>query len=149
MTAATRGAILLVDDEEKILKWANWTAYLDMNGKETKSPTLEAFMQETGIEVSYSEDIDDNDSYYAKVGPQLRAGQSIDRDIITMTDWMAARMIGLGWMKKLDHDNLPNVEPAPPVEVTVEPEHDNTRTFSVRLEPHPDPGTQTLQEMNP
>jgi hypothetical protein len=36
-----------------------------------------------------------------------------------------------------------------PVEVTVEPEHDNTRTFSVRLEPHPDPGTQTLQEMNP
>jgi Bacterial Ig domain len=36
-----------------------------------------------------------------------------------------------------------------PVEVTVEPEHDNTRTFSVRLEPHPDPGTQTVQEMNP
>jgi hypothetical protein len=36
-----------------------------------------------------------------------------------------------------------------PVEVTVEPEHDNTRTFSVRPEPHPDPGTQTVQEMNP
>ena len=42
------------------------------------------------------------------------------------------------------------VEPHPsPVEVTVEPEHDTTRTFTVRLEPHPDPGTQTLQEMNP
>jgi hypothetical protein len=36
-----------------------------------------------------------------------------------------------------------------PVEVTVEPEHDNTRTFTVRLEPHPDPGNQTVQEMNP
>jgi hypothetical protein len=36
-----------------------------------------------------------------------------------------------------------------PVEVTVQPGHDNTRTFTVRLEPHPDPGTQTLQEMNP
>jgi len=36
-----------------------------------------------------------------------------------------------------------------PVEVTVEPERDNTRTFTVRLEPHPDPGTQTVQEMNP
>ena len=36
-----------------------------------------------------------------------------------------------------------------PVEVSVEPEHDNTRTFTVRLEPHPDPGNQTLQEMNP
>jgi len=42
------------------------------------------------------------------------------------------------------------VEPHPsPVEVTVEPEHDTTRTFTVRLEPHPDTGTQTLQEMNP
>jgi hypothetical protein len=36
-----------------------------------------------------------------------------------------------------------------PVEVAVEPEHDNTRTFTVRLEPHPDPGNQTVQEMNP
>jgi len=36
-----------------------------------------------------------------------------------------------------------------PVEVTVEPEHDTTRTFTVRLEPHPDPGNQTVQEMNP
>jgi hypothetical protein len=36
-----------------------------------------------------------------------------------------------------------------PVEVTVAPEHDTTRTFSVRLEPHPDPGNQTVQEMNP
>jgi Big-like domain-containing protein len=34
-----------------------------------------------------------------------------------------------------------------PVDVTVEPEHDNTRTYTVRLEPHPDPGTQTVQEM--
>ena len=42
---------------------------------------------ETGIEVFYTEDIDDNDSYYAKVAPQLRAGQSIDRDIFTFTDW--------------------------------------------------------------
>jgi hypothetical protein len=36
-----------------------------------------------------------------------------------------------------------------PVEVTVEPKPDNTRTFTVRLEPHPDPGNQTVQEMNP
>jgi hypothetical protein len=36
-----------------------------------------------------------------------------------------------------------------PVEVSVEPKHDNTRTFTVRLEPHPDPGNQTVQEMNP
>jgi hypothetical protein len=34
-----------------------------------------------------------------------------------------------------------------PVEVTVEYVRDDTRTFSVRLEPHHDPGIQTVQEM--
>ena len=36
-----------------------------------------------------------------------------------------------------------------PVEVTVEPVPDNTRTLAVRLEPHPDPGIQTLEEVTP
>jgi spermidine/putrescine transport system substrate-binding protein len=98
-----------VSDTDKTLKWANWTAYLDMNGKETKSPSLEAFMQQTGIEVSYSEDIDDNDSYYAKVAPQLRADQSIDRDIFTLTDWMAARVIRDQLCQPLELIQMPNV----------------------------------------
>ncbi len=98
-----------VSDTEKILKWANWTAYLDVNNKETRSPTLEAFMKRTGIEVSYSEDVDDNDSYYAKVGPQLRAGQSIDRDIFTLTDWMAARVIRDQLCQPLELIQMPNV----------------------------------------
>jgi len=98
-----------VSDTDKTLKWANWTAYLDMNGKETKSPSLEAFMQKTGIKVTYSEDIDDNDSYYAKVAPQLRAGQSIDRDIFTLTDWMAARVIRDQLCQPLELIQMPNV----------------------------------------
>ncbi len=98
-----------VSDTEKIVKWANWTAYIDMNGKETQSPTLEAFMEQTGIEVSYSEDVDDNDSYYAKVGPQLRAGQSIDRDIFTLTDWMATRVIRDQLCQPLELIQMPNV----------------------------------------
>ena len=98
-----------VSDTEKIVKWANWTAYLDMNGKETKSPTLEAFMEQTGIQVSYTEDVDDNDSYYAKVAPQLRAGQSIDRDIFTLTDWMSGRVIRDQLCQPLELIQLPNV----------------------------------------
>jgi spermidine/putrescine transport system substrate-binding protein len=98
-----------VSDTEKIVKWANWTAYIDMNAKETKSPTLERFMQETGIEVFYTEDIDDNDSYYAKVAPQLRAGQSIDRDIFTFTDWMAGRVIRDQLCQPLELIRMPNV----------------------------------------
>jgi hypothetical protein len=34
-----------------------------------------------------------------------------------------------------------------PVEATVEPAHDSTRSFSVRLEPHPDPGAQSVKEV--
>ena len=34
-----------------------------------------------------------------------------------------------------------------PVEVTVEPVPVNTRTRAVRLEPHPDPGIQTIQTL--
>ncbi|MDR7251796.1 spermidine/putrescine transport system substrate-binding protein [Nocardioides sp. BE266] len=98
-----------VSDSDKTVKWANWTAYLDMNGKETSSPTLEAFMKKTGIQVSYTEDIDDNDSYYAKVAPQLRADQSIDRDIFTLTDWMAARVIRDQLCQPLELIQMPNV----------------------------------------
>ena len=98
-----------LSDSEKIIKWSNWTAYLDVNTKETKSPTLSAFMEQSGIEVSYFEDIDDNDSYYAKVAPQLRAGQSIDRDIFTLTDWMASRVIRDQLCQPVELIQMPNV----------------------------------------
>jgi spermidine/putrescine transport system substrate-binding protein len=98
-----------LSDQEKILKWANWTAYLDVNEKTGKYPTLQRFMEQTGIEVTYSEDIEDNDSYFAKVGPQLRAGQSIDRDLFTLTDWMAARIIREQLCQPLELAQMPNV----------------------------------------
>jgi large repetitive protein len=42
------------------------------------------------------------------------------------------------------------VDPQPgPVEAAVKPVDDGTRTVTVRLEPHPDPGTRRLQEEDP
>jgi len=98
-----------LSEQEKVAKWANWTAYIDTNEKTGKHPTLEAFREQTGIDVPYSEDIEDNDTYYAKIGPQLRAGQSIDRDIITMTDWMVARIIRDQLCQPLELIRMPNV----------------------------------------
>jgi spermidine/putrescine transport system substrate-binding protein len=40
---------------------------------------------------------------------QLAACEPIKRDIIVMTDWMAARMIGLGWIQPLDASKVPNL----------------------------------------
>ena len=73
-------------------------------------PTLEEFEKQTGIKVTYNTDINDNNEFFAKVSNQLGDCQPIGRDIIVMTDWMAGRMIELGWIQKLDHANLPNVD---------------------------------------
>ena len=97
-----------MSDTEKIVHWANWTAYLDYDEETKKYPTLEPFMKETGIEVTYSEDIDDNDSYFNKIAPQLRAGQDIDRDIFVFTDWMANRVIRERLCQPLDLIRMPN-----------------------------------------
>ena len=73
-TGGTASIVLPTDlsETEKVLKWSNWTAYLDMDDDDKRHPTLDAFMKQTGIKVTYSEDIDDNDSYFNKVAPQLR-----------------------------------------------------------------------------
>lgn len=64
------------------VRWANWTAYLDYDEQTTRYPTLDAFTKKTGIRASYSEAIDDNDAYVAKITPQIRAGQDMGADII-------------------------------------------------------------------
>jgi spermidine/putrescine transport system substrate-binding protein len=95
---------------EKIVRWANWPAYLDYDEKTKKYPTLEKFQTETGIKATYAEDIDDNDSYYGKIQGQLKNGDDIGKDVITMTDWMAGRLIRQGYVQKLDKANIPNAK---------------------------------------
>ena len=97
-----------VSDSEKTLNWANWTLYLDYDDSAGTYPSLEAFSAETGIDVNYSEDVDGNDTYFGKVQGQLSSGQDIGQDIVTLTDWMAARMIRLGYTQELDSTNIPN-----------------------------------------
>lgn len=97
-----------VSATEKSVKFANWTAYLDYDEKTKKYPTLEAFQKKTGLTASYTEDIDDNDSYFNKIAPQLRAKQDIDRDIFVFTDWMANRIIRARLCQPLELIEIPN-----------------------------------------
>jgi spermidine/putrescine transport system substrate-binding protein len=99
---------------QKTLNFSNWPSYMDeadqkVNGK-TVLPTLAAFEKKSGIKVTYTADVNDNAEFYAKVKDQLGACQPTGRDIFVLTDWMAARMTGLGWIQKLDHANLPNLD---------------------------------------
>ncbi|MEE4595084.1 spermidine/putrescine ABC transporter substrate-binding protein [Streptomyces sp. DSM 41524] len=93
--------------EEKRLAFSNWTEYMDV-GKGGRHPTLDAFQRRTGIKVKYTEDINDNVEFFGKIKPQLAAGQDTGRDLICVTDWLAARMIRLGWMQPLDPAQLPH-----------------------------------------
>ncbi|MFC9731569.1 ABC transporter substrate-binding protein [Streptomyces roseolus] len=94
--------------KEKTLSFSNWTEYMDVSEDEKSRPTLEAFTERTGIKVKYTEDINDNVEFFGKIKPQLAAGQDTGRDLICVTDWLAARIIRLGWAQKLDPANLPN-----------------------------------------
>jgi len=93
------------------LNWANWTYYMDVDPKDkTKFKTLEDFKAKYGVTVNYQEVIDDNDSFLGTIKPQLQSSQDTGWDIIVLTDWMAARLIRLGWVEQMNLGDLPNVQ---------------------------------------
>jgi spermidine/putrescine transport system substrate-binding protein len=93
------------------VNWSNWPLYLDASDDNPdEHPTLKAFEEKTGLKVAYTEDVNDNDEFFGKIAPQLKAGQSTGRDLIVLTDWMAARMIRLGYVQELDKANIPNAK---------------------------------------
>ena len=90
------------------VRWGNWPLYLDVDDSGKKYPTLEAFTKQTGINVNYFEDYNDNDEFFGKVQAQLKLGEDIGYDLVTPTDWMASRWIRLGYAQKYDVANIPN-----------------------------------------
>lgn len=106
--APTAKAAQDMSDTEKVVNWSNWTQYIDVSEDEKSRPTLDAFTKETGIQVNYTEDYNDNDEFYAKVRPLLEAGEDTGRDVWCSTDWMVARLIRQGYVQKLDTANIPN-----------------------------------------
>jgi spermidine/putrescine transport system substrate-binding protein len=81
--------------------WSNWPLYMDKK-------TLKSFDKKYGANIRYIEDINDNYDFFGKVRQQLASGQSIGRDIVTLTDYMAARWVRDGYAEPLDKKNIPN-----------------------------------------
>jgi spermidine/putrescine transport system substrate-binding protein len=81
---------------------SNWTDYMAPQSKKD-------FTAETGIKLTYNEDINDNNEYFAKVRPNLSRKQSIGSDAFVLTDWMANRMINqVKWTQPLVASKFPN-----------------------------------------
>jgi len=98
------------------LHWAQWPAYIDLVGKAGEageykpgsSPTIEAFKKQYKVDVNYEEKILANEDFYATIQQQLVAGLATGWDMITITDWLAAKVISKGWAEKLDQADVPN-----------------------------------------
>jgi spermidine/putrescine transport system substrate-binding protein len=119
-------------DTEKMLAFSNWPLYVDEaeKGGKTVYPTLQAFEKQTGITVEYTTDVNDNAEFFGIVRNQLAACEPTGRDLFVLTDYMAGRMINLGWIQELDKSNLPNVE-ANLAENLRAPTWDSERNYSV------------------
>src|SRR5215467_3620203 len=90
------------------VNFGNWPYYIDvLSGKH---PTLEHFTQTTGITVNYSEPINNNLPFYAKIRPSLQAKQYTGFDIIVMTNNSPplGYLIDFGWLTPLDQSAMPN-----------------------------------------
>lgn len=93
---------------QKELVFSNWPEYIDEDDGDYVS-TLSQFEKDTGISVRYTADVNDNNEFFAKVSNQLGSCSTSKRDLFALTDWMAARMIQVGWIQKLDAAKVPNL----------------------------------------
>ena len=89
------------------LNFANWPLYIDTDDDDkTKHKTLEDFTAEYGTVVKYSEVINDNNEFFGTIKAPLEAGQDTGWDLVVLTQWMAARLIRLGWAETFDPANV-------------------------------------------
>ncbi|KJY22918.1 MULTISPECIES: polyamine ABC transporter substrate-binding protein [Streptomyces] len=99
-----------LSERDRSVAFSNWPLYIDTDEEDEESrPTLDAFSERTGIEVRYSEEINDNDEFFGKVSPALMNRQETGHDLVVVSDWMAARFVHLGWAQKMDRSAQPNV----------------------------------------
>lgn len=86
------------------LNFANWASYIDPNHE-----SLKLFTQATGIAVNYSEVIEDDNSFFAKIDPIIRSGQYTGYDLMVITDGFEFNdLVELQEVIPLDHSMLPN-----------------------------------------
>jgi spermidine/putrescine transport system substrate-binding protein len=104
------------------LNFSNWPLYIDKK-------VLPSFQRQFGGQVHYVEEINDNFEFFGKVRQQLAAGQPIDRDIVVLTDYMAARWVRDGYVTPIDKKNVPNIKNLEPT--LAHPAYDKDRAYSL------------------
>ncbi|BCI53224.1 twin-arginine translocation pathway signal protein [Mycolicibacterium litorale] len=83
------------------LRISNWPLYM-------ADGFVAAFQTASGVTVDYKEDFNDNEEWFAKVKEPLSRKQDIGADLVIPTEFMAARINGLGWLNEIRADRVPN-----------------------------------------
>jgi spermidine/putrescine transport system substrate-binding protein len=107
----------------KELDFSNWPLYIDRK-------VLKSFEKaHPGSHVKYTEEINDNEDFFGKVRQQLQRGDSLNRDLVVLTDWMATRWVNAQWVEPKDKRNIPNEKNLSPN--LQHPNWDPNRSFSL------------------
>ena len=119
-----------VDSTSKALWFDNWPAYID---EETVVPDTEGaeglFADTSGLEFRYTENINDNGTWFSENQQLLADKKPIGPDIVAPSYWMVARLIGLEWVRELPLDDIPNASNLVPE--LQKPDWDPTGKFSL------------------
>lgn len=116
------------------VNFANWPLYIDKEKDASGNvirPSLEAFMDATGIQVNYEEAIQSNEEFFGKIQPQLAAGDPTGWDIIVITEGRQFTILTRnGFVLPLDHEKTPNFN-ANAAAFAVDPAYDPGNTYSM------------------
>ena len=83
------------------LRISNWPLYM-------ADGFVAAFQTATGLTVDYKEDYNDNEEWFAKNKEPLSRKQDIGADLVVPTQFMAARLNGLGWLNGISESRWTN-----------------------------------------
>lgn len=93
-------------DSQKSLRFDSRDTYRNTTGEDF--PLLDQFSTDTGISVTYTNAVSDDNVYYSKVKNQLKMGHDIGADASVLSEWMAARWIRLGYVQEIDREKITN-----------------------------------------
>lgn len=83
------------------LRVSNWPLYMAPG-------FVAAFQTATGLTVDYKEDFNDNEEWFAKNKEPLSRKQDIGADLVVPTQFMMARLNGLGWLNEISEARWTN-----------------------------------------
>jgi spermidine/putrescine transport system substrate-binding protein len=84
-----------------LLRVSNWPLYM-------ADGFVAGFQKASGLTVDYKEDYNDNEEWFAKNKEPLSRKQDVGADLVVPTEFLAARLNGLGWLNEIRDSRVPN-----------------------------------------